>query len=96
MFVKITNVLYKRVTRTVPDGHVPRTATCPIRPTKTTTTTTNFATQRSPQMEPIDAALAAIDALGLGEKLVTCFTSERRTQASGARFQRDPPTQQHH
>ena len=36
----------------------------------TTATTTNFATQQSPQMEPIDAALAAVDALEPGEKLV--------------------------
>ena len=33
-------------------------------------TTTDFATPRTPQMEPIDAALAAIDALESGEKLV--------------------------
>jgi hypothetical protein len=69
----------------VPDGGVPGTTTCPICPTKTTTTT-NFATSRSSQTEPIDAALVAIDALGPKEKLVYTriakrFGVDRRTLA---------------
>jgi len=41
------------------------------------TTTTNFATPRSPQMEPIDAALAAINASGPREKLVYAQIAKR-------------------
>jgi hypothetical protein len=42
-----------------------------------TTTTINFATPRPPQMEPVDAALAAIQVLEPGEKLVYTQIAKR-------------------
>jgi hypothetical protein len=63
-----------KTTSTVPYGEAIRTAKRSLRPT---TTTTNFTTPRSPQMEPIDAALTAIEALEPGEKLVYTQIAKR-------------------